>query len=77
MTDKKQNIIEVAPSCLGGTSHVVGSGGVLEIRATQENGEYAYVPYVEVWGELGLIAKYCMHKLDGVWHEPRSNANEK
>lgn len=39
---------------------------VTEIREVEENGEYAFVPWVEVYNGEKFLARFNQHKLDQV-----------
>lgn len=40
----------------------VGAHGVTKITETGRNGEYCYIPYVEVWMGDDVVLEACMHK---------------
>ena len=40
--------------------------GCTEIREVEENGEYCYLPWVEVWDGDKLLARFCQHKLEQI-----------
>ena len=46
-------------------SFTVGCG-CTEIREIEENGEYAFVPWVEVWNGERLLARFNQHKLEHI-----------
>lgn len=37
-----------------------------EIREVQENGEMAFIPWVEVWRGEKLVARFSQHKLEHI-----------
>ena len=50
-----------------GNPHTFTVGcGCTEIWETEENGEYAYVPWVEVWDGDRLLARFNQHKLEHI-----------
>ena len=46
-------------------SFTVGCG-CTEIREIEESGEYAFVPWVEVWNGERLLARFNQHKLEHI-----------
>ena len=44
----------------------VGGGDVSEIRETEENGEMAWIPWVEVWNGEKLLFRSNQHKLEHI-----------
>lgn len=40
-----------------------------EIREVQEYGEYAFIPWVEVWNSDKLLARFCQHNLEYIFYE--------
>lgn len=52
-----------------GNPHTFTVGcGCSEIRETQECGEQAFIPWVEVWNGDKLLARFCQHKLEGIFY---------
>lgn len=48
--------------------YVVGRGGITKIQETQENGEYAFYAWVEVWAGDELFARFPQNKLDAIFY---------
>lgn len=46
----------------------VGRQGVTEIREVGEYGEYAMIPWVEVWRGDQLVARFSQHKLEHIFY---------
>jgi hypothetical protein len=46
-------------------TYTVGRG-CTEIREVEEPGEYALIPWVEVWDGERLIARFNQHKLESI-----------
>jgi hypothetical protein len=44
--------------------YTVGRNGVTRIPETEENGEYSFVNWVEVWADEVLLARFPQNKLD-------------
>jgi len=59
-----------------GNPNVISVGGaidykkdsVTEIREVEEYGEYAAIPWVEVYSGEKLLARFSQHKLDSVFY---------
>ncbi len=49
---------------------IVGRDSVLEIREVGELSEYAIIPWVEVWAQSRLLARFNQHKLDHIFYVP-------
>ena len=47
----------------------VGYGGVTAITPALKNGEFASLPYVQVWKGDALYAEFIQHRCDGVYFE--------
>lgn len=52
-------------------SIVVGCNGVTAIREVEEDGEYAAIPWVEVWAGPELRARFNQHKLEHIFYGVR------
>jgi hypothetical protein len=63
-------ILEVGFYSTAGNPHnyVVGKAGITEIKETEECGEYASIPWVEVYAGNELIARFCQHKLEHIYY---------
>lgn len=46
----------------------VGVAGITEIREIGEDGEYAMIPWVEVWAGDKLLARFSQHKLEHIFY---------
>jgi hypothetical protein len=50
-----------------GNPHTFTVGrGCTEIREVEENGEMAFIPWVEVWDGDKLLARFNQHKLEHI-----------
>lgn len=45
-------------------NYIVGRNGVGRITEVEENGEYCFISWVEVWAGETLIARFPQNKLD-------------
>lgn len=39
-----------------------------EIRETQENGEFCLIPWIEVWEDENLVARFSQHKVEHIFY---------
>ena len=48
--------------------YIVGCAGVTAIKETNECGEFAFIPWVEVWAGETLLARFCQNKLENIFY---------
>jgi hypothetical protein len=46
--------------------YIVGVAGITRIPEVEENGEYAFINWVEVWADEILIARFPQSKLEAI-----------